>query len=157
MSVLSQKEAVYNAIMTVFNNNNISFNNANQSAMSLMTSYLRNEVNNILVQGLSDGSISFGKTGLSSSKIRAYASGLQSNWLRKDSRLNGGSSASSASSANSSPSVRVSKASKVVDSDTQIKALRSLLKIKTDPNEIAEIEGFINKRVSEITSVSARN
>jgi len=156
---ISQKEAVFSAVVSVLQSNNISLSSSTDSALTIMSrsSNLRQAVNVILVNGLTDGSISFGKTGLSQSEIRSYASALQSNWLRKDSRLNGGVSTSikSASPKKERSVLTAPKVNKAVKNDTQLKALRSLLKIKTDPNEIAEIEGFINKRMSEIAGVSA--
>ena len=43
--------------------------------------------------------------------------------------------------------------SRVGSSDPQIKALRALLSTKTEPNEIAEIQSFIDKRLAEIKPV----
>jgi hypothetical protein len=42
---------------------------------------------------------------------------------------------------------------KKIDSDPQIKALKALLASQTDSVKRAEIEGFISKRVKELTDV----
>jgi hypothetical protein len=147
---VSQKEAVFNAVISVFAHNNVSFVPGSSNALSLMTPSMRSQVNLVLVDGLTDGTISLSKTGMSASEIRAYASSLQSNWLKKDSRLSGGSSSSVAISRPAS--TRSVRSSSKVEKDAQIKSLRSLLKIKTDPSEIAEIESFINKRINELSS-----
>ena len=149
---VSQKEAVFNAIVNVFNNNNVTFVSGSSNALSLMTASMRSEVNQILVDGLTNGTVALSKSGMSSSEIRAYASGLQSNWLRKDSRLNGGTASSVSVSSSRSATVKSTRSLSKIEKDTQIKSLRSLLKIKTDPSEIAEIESFINKRINELSS-----
>jgi hypothetical protein len=66
-------------------------------------------------------------------------SGLQSNWLRKDKRLNGGVKYQAQN-----------PGSRVGSTDPQVKALRALIKTQSDEIKIAEIQSFIDKRLAEI-------
>jgi hypothetical protein len=71
--------------------------------------------------------------------LKSYVSGLQSNWLRKDKRLNGGVQY-----------VAKNPGSRTGSTDAQVKAMRVLLATKVDPADRAEIQSFIDKRLAEI-------
>jgi len=144
MSKQTQKEAVYSAVMNVLAENNITVSEGDNIS-SMMTRELRLQVNQILVEGFSAGNIALDKS-FNASELRAYVSGLQSNWLRKDTRLNGG-----VSYAAKNPGSRKGS------SDPQLKALRALLSTLTDPSEIAEVQGHIDNRTAEISQTNKMN
>jgi hypothetical protein len=88
MSKLSQKDAVHNAVTSVLSSNDIEFN-ATTNVGTLMNRQLRAQVNEALFNGFRAGTIDLDRE-FTDTELRAYVSGLQSNWIRKDKRLNGG-------------------------------------------------------------------
>lgn len=136
MSKLSQKEAVYQAVLSVKGTTEVS------GAVS-MTREERAMVNQILVEGFRSGSIELDRV-YSDTELKAYVSGLQSNWLRKDTRLNGGVAY-----------VPKNPGSRAGSGDAQLKALRALLSVTTDPSDKTEIQGYIDARVAELAKAKA--
>ena len=135
---VSQKEAVHSAVSSVLSEANITVNEG-ENHSTYMNRELRAQVTNILVEGFNGGTIVLEKTFGSEAELRTYCSGLTSNWLRKDGRLNGGIKYEAKN-----------PGSRVGSSDVQLKAMRALLSTKTDPAERAEIQTFIDTRVTEI-------
>jgi hypothetical protein len=85
MSTLSQKDAVYNAVVQVLKSNGI---DDLGDVSRHMTKDLRSKVDDILFNGFKNGAISSDRA-YSDHELKAYVSNLQSNWIRKDTRLNG--------------------------------------------------------------------
>jgi len=102
------------------------------------------QVREILWEGFKAGKIVLGKT-YTDEQLRGYIPGLINNWIRKDKRLNGGVQY-----------VAKNPGSRVGSSDPQVKALRALLTTKTDPTEVAEIEGYLTARLAELKSKSTK-
>lgn len=127
---ITQKEAVFNAIINVM---------GNQDGAYEPTKEQRAQVNAILIEGFNSGTIRYDGEVPTDKKLRDYVSGLQSNWLRKDTRLNGGVAY-----------VAKNPGSRTGSTDPQVKAMRALLAAKTDPTERAEIQSFIDKRLAEL-------
>jgi len=138
MSQQTQKEAVFSAISSVLSEAGVTVNEGDNFA-NYMNRELRAQVTAILVEGFKAGTIVLEKTFNTDAELRTYCSGLTSNLLRKDTRLNGGGKY-----------VAKNPGSRVGSSDTSLKAMRALLNTKTDPAEKAEIQSFIDRRVSEI-------
>jgi hypothetical protein len=134
----SQKEAVHSAVTSVLSENNVSVSDG-ESYSAHLNRELRAQVTNILVEGFNAGTIALDKTFADEAALRTYCSGLTSNWLRKDNRMNGGVKYEAKN-----------PGSRVGSSDAQLKAMRGLLSTKTDPSEKAEIQSFIDARVAEI-------
>ena len=137
MSKMSQKEAVYSAVTSVLSENNISVSEGTDVS-TLMTRELRSQVNQVLFEGFRNGTVELDRE-YSDSDLKAYVSGLQSNWLRKDKRLNGGAKYSAKN-----------PGSRIGSSDPSLKAMRSLLSTLTVESERAEVQAFIDAKVSEI-------
>ena len=135
----SQKEAVYSAVMSVLGEQGVSVTEGSDIS-SLMSRELRSQVSEILVEGFKNGSIELNKT-FSDSELRTYVSGLQSNWLKKDKRLNGGTQY-----------VAKNPGSRAGSSDPQLKALRSLLSALTDETERLEVQSHIDARSAELAA-----
>lgn len=129
MSKMSQKEAVFSAVTNVCGNVDGAYHPTKEQRAS---------VNQILFEGFRASTIECERE-YTDSELKAYVSGLQSNWLRKDKRLNGGTQY-----------VAKNPGSRAGSTDPQIKAMRLLLSTKTDPSERAEIQAFIEKRLGEI-------
>jgi hypothetical protein len=103
-----------------------------------MTRELRSQVNQVLFEGFRSGSVELDRE-FNDSDLKAYVSGLQSNWLRKDKRLNGGAKYSAKN-----------PGSRIGSSDPSLKAMRALLTTLTTESYRAEVQAAIDTRVSEI-------
>jgi hypothetical protein len=130
MSKSTQKEAVFAAVTNVCTQND--------DGSYAPSKEQRAQVNMILFEGFRSETIELDKS-YDDSGLKAYVSGLQSNWLRKDKRLNG-----------NVQYVAKNPGSRTGSTDPQIKAMRLLLSTKSDPAERAEIQSFIDKRVAEV-------
>lgn len=137
MSKQTQKEAVFHAVTHVVGS-------VPDSSPVELTREQRAQVNMILFEGFRSGTIELDRE-YSDTELKAYVSGLQSNWLRKDKRLNGGVAY-----------VPKNPGSRVGGGDAQLKALRTLQKMQTDPAKILEIQSFIDKRLAEIKPASTK-
>lgn len=142
MSQSKQKDAVFSAINSVLSENGIQVNEGDNFA-TYLTRELRAQVTNVLVEGFNKGTISLDKTFEGDAELRTYCSGLISNWLRKDTRLNGGVKY-----------VPQNPGSRAGSSDPQLKAMRTLLATRVDlsDEDRAEIQGEIDKRLAEVKS-----
>lgn len=146
----SQKEAVFNAVTNVFNQNNVRFESG-QNANSLMTDELRGQVFNIVVEGFRSGTIAFedtpaNRTKLNDSKeLTKYVSGLISNWIRKDPRLNG-----------NTKYVAKNPGSRAGSTDQQLKTLRVLRRQATDAGKIGVLDAAIAKRIEEVRAARVK-
>ena len=140
--MMKQKDAVYNAIMTVLTESGVTYEGGDVAPF--MTKERRAQVNAILFQGFRSGSIDLDRE-FNDTELKAYVSGLQSNWIRKDKRLNGGVQY-----------VAKNPGSRTGVGDPQLKALRALLKTQVDPNKIKEIHEYIERRTAEINATKAK-
>jgi len=137
-ATMTQEEAVFQAIKNVMGEVEGAYEPSKEE---------RALVTEILVEGFNAGRIALKDTPANAekladvSKLRSYCSGLQSNWLRKDTRLNGGVKY-----------VAKNPGSRAGSTDPQIKAMRTLLQTRTDlsTDDRAEIQSMIDSRVSEI-------
>lgn len=131
MSTVTQKEAVFAAIINVM---------GEQDGAYTPTKEQRAQVNNILFEGFKSGRIEMDGE-KSDSDLKSYVSGLQSNWLRKDKRLNGGVQYTAKNPGSRSGST-----------DPQLKAMRALLTTLTTDEEKTEVQAYIDARVSELNA-----
>ena len=148
---MNQREAVFNAVTSVFKDNDVQFEEG-MNAGELLTKEMRSDVIGIIVSGINEGTVEFSENAQTKydtdQKKRAYTSGLVSNWLRKDKKLNGGIAYKP-----KNPGSRVGSA------DPKLKALRQLKKQfdGVDAEKAAEIQTHIDNRVSEIQAEKAKN
>ena len=142
---VTQRQAVYSAVVSVFNENGIEFFDG-IDAKAKMNKEHRGQVNGILVVGFITGQIELKDTEANRAKLsdaslmKEYVSGLQSNWLAKDDRLNGG-----VDHQIKNPGSRTG------GSDEQLKALRALHSTLTSASDRAEIQEMIDARVTALT------
>ena len=137
-AIMTQEEAVFQAITNVCEAIEGKYEPTKEE---------RAQVTEILVEGFKAGRIALKDTPSNAekladdAKLRSYVSGLQSNWLRKDPRLNG-----------NVKYVAKNPGSRAGSTDPQIKAMRVLLQTRTDlsTTDRAEIQSLIAKRVTEI-------
>lgn len=131
MSKMNQKEATYNAIchVTGFDGD---------GAFSI-TPEQRKQVNAILFTGFRAGTIEIA-VDFDDKDLKSYVSGLQSNWIRKDKRLNGNVKYEAKN-----------PGSRAGTGDAMLKNLRALHSQVTEPTEKAEIQGYIDARTTELS------
>lgn len=127
--MFNQKEAVYNAVAATATITN--------SKVSL-TKEERLKVVDILVDGFDKGIIE-----LSSKQddIKKYTTGLLNNWLRKDTRLNGGDKYEAKNPGSRSGS-----------SDPVVKNLRLLLKTEITAEQKAKVQQALDARIEATKS-----
>jgi len=146
---MTQKDAVFSAVSQILASNNISFNPSSTNVASLLTRELRSQINARLVADFTSGSVEMSddaKTKLNDvAELRAYISGLVSNWVRKDPRLNGGTVLATTGSSTTNAS------SKTLKTDPQLQALRKLHKAQVEPSKRLEIQAHIDRRVEELS------
>lgn len=130
--MIKQKDAVFNAVCEVRGTTEFS------SAVELSKEE-RSSVQASLIAGFQSGAIAYQGDATDSTKLTAYVSGLVSNWLRKDKRLNG-----NVSYVAKNPGTRTGSG------DEALKAMRTLLSATTDETARAEIQSEIDKRISEL-------
>jgi hypothetical protein len=129
--MMSQKEAVYLAITEMFDI-------TGEGAVELNREQ-KHEVINVLMAGFKAKRISYAGELPDDKQLRNYCSGLLNNWLRKDSRLNGGTKYQP-----KNPGARRGS------TDSQLQALIKLQALQDDPAKIAEIQVYIDKRKAEL-------
>lgn len=140
--MMNQKEAVFNAVCEVLGQD--SFDSAVE---------LSKDSRAIVIKIVSDG-LTLGTVELSDAarakfdddqKMRTYTNGLVSNWLRKDLRLNGGT-----------PYQTKNPGSRAGAGDPLLKNLKALQSTLTDADQIAAVQGEIDKRMAELKKQRAK-
>jgi hypothetical protein len=130
--MMNQKEAVFTAICSVTGH-------TGEGTLEISKEQ-RAQVNMILFEGFRANKIQLDRE-FSDSDLKSYVSGLQSNWIRKDKRLNGGIAYTA-----KNPGSRQGAA------DPALKALRALMSTLTTPEDKVEVQGYIDARVNEIAA-----
>lgn len=130
MATITQGEAVFQAVTQVMGSNDGEKYEPNKDQLK--------QIHDLVV-----GMFMLGVTQHSKSNdevtIRKYVPGLVNNWLRKDKRLNGGSTY-----------VAKNPGSRSGSGDESIKAMKTLLSITADPAAKAEIQKAIEARQAEL-------
>ena len=144
MSKVSQKQAVRNAIFSVLEEKNESFElNGSTSINEVFNSDDKAKARDILFAGFKNAEIEYKESFQTKvdddAELKKYVSGLLNNWMRKDKELNCG---------------EVYKAknpgSRAGSQDEKVKEMRKLLKVTTDPAAQAMIQEAIDARIAEI-------
>jgi hypothetical protein len=146
---MKQKEAVLAAITSVLAEEG-AIGLDGSSVSGLLTKSVRSQITTILVTQFEAGEIDMkpafaAKINGNTPALRAYVSGLISNWVRKDEQLNGG--------VEYTPK---SPGSRKGQGDPALKALRQLFSEATSLEDKDEIQVYINARVAEINSTKVR-
>lgn len=140
--MMSQKEAVYNAVKSLK-----SFDDGESVTLS------KDEKANIVE--IVCAAFDAGEAALSDNarakfdtpeKLRSYTSGMVNNWMRKDTRLNGGSKY-----------ITKNPGSRAGSGDALIKNLKLLKSTLTDETKIKKVDEAIESRKSEIAAEKAKN
>lgn len=144
--MFSQKESVYAAIKAYANENNIRHEDGEVISLDKTG---RKMVVEMVTQAALAGEMSLSDEALAKyntrEKMLKYCDGLVNNWLRKDTRLNGGT-----------PYEPKNPGSRVGSGDEVVKALRALKTLATTTDEHkALIDAELNKRLEEIRAAKA--
>ena len=147
---VTQRAAVFSAIVAAFTKYSIDFVEG-MDVTPVLTKDMRSEVHALVFGGFREGTVEFEDTPAnaeklaSDAKLNSYVSGLISNWIRKDKRLNGNISY-----------VPKNPGSRAGQDDDQLRTLRKLkVQFAGQPQERL-IDGEITKRVSELQSMKAQ-
>lgn len=132
MTKTTQKEAVYQAVCNV--------TGFTGEGAVVISKEQRAQVNAILFEGFRSGGIELDRE-YTDSDLKSYVSGLQSNWLRKDKRLNGGMKYEAKN-----------PGSRAGSTDPQLKAMKALLSTVESESDRAEIQAHIDARTAEINA-----
>jgi hypothetical protein len=140
---MNQKEAVYSAITGVLTEAGHPITEG-YDVGPIMTKEFRAQVNQILFEGFRSNTIELAKE-FSDTELKAYVSGLQSNWIRKDKRLNG-----------NTQYVAKNPGSRVGSGDPQLKNMKALLStLEVGSDDYTEVKMHIDARILEIASTKA--
>jgi hypothetical protein len=148
---MTQREAVYQAIHTVFADNGVEFEDG-QNASEVLTKEMRDSVHTTVFNGFKEGTVELEATPAnqeklaSEAKLNSYVSGLISNWIRKDKRFNGNVSY-----------VPKNPGSRAGQGDSTLKTLRALKKQYAGTPQEVLIDKEINARVMVIASEKAKS
>lgn len=132
MVKMNQKEAVFAAICNVTGHTG--------DGKVEISKEQRAQVNAILFESFKAGKIELDRE-YTDSDLKGYVSGLQSNWIRKDKRLNGGEKYQAKN-----------PGSRAGSGDPMLKSLRALLTTVSTDADKAEIQGYIDARMTEIAA-----
>ena len=136
----NQKEAVYSAVVSIIN---VDGNTA------VVTTEERAQIIDIVAAGFEANEISMSEAACNKylgnpTELRKYSSSLVNNWLRKDTRLNGGAKY-----------VTKSPGSRAGSQDELIKNLKALRVTLHDDDKIAQVTEAIAERQAELKARSA--
>lgn len=157
VGVMSQKDAVYKAICEVKGTEQ--FDTEVQ-----LSDEERERVKDRVTEMFESGEVGFAREDdvRDRDEIHKYATGLVSNWLRKDERLNGhtryepqthrGEQNTKTSTNQGEQNTRTSSN----EGDATLRALRALLSAQTDPNAKRDIQAEIDKRLKELRPISQK-
>jgi hypothetical protein len=143
--MMSQKDAVYQAITNAFKEADIDFESGTDVAYDLMDKNIRLEVMNTLIGQFRTGAIKLEKN-FGDDKLKNYVGTLINNWMKKDTRLNGDATFSI-----KNPGSRVGQ------TDPLIKELRKMLKATKGTQAEAEVKIQIRKRQEALRDDMIKN
>jgi hypothetical protein len=139
--MINQKEAVFNAVTSIatVDNNTVALSKAQ-----------RDQVISIVSAGFEAGEISLAEKAAAKylgnpKELKSYTSGLVNNWLRKDTRLNGGGKY-----------ITKKPGSRAGSGDATVKNLKALLTTLSDDDQRDQVEQAIEKRQNEIKVEKAK-
>ena len=131
---MKQREAVYQAVMSV----------CDFEGKCEPTKEERAQIINIVTQGIMSGDVDFSEAAhakySTEPEVKKYTSGLVSNWLRKDKRLNGGVQY-----------VPANPGSRTGSQDPEIKNLKLLIKSgRLNEEQTEKVQARIDEKVAEL-------
>ena len=147
--MVNQKTAVYVAITTVLANAGIEFTDG-MNVAPFMSKELRAIVNAMLFQGFREGEIELDRE-YSDSDLKAYVSGLQSNWIRKDKRFNGNTTYVA-----KNPGSRAGSGDQSIANAKRLLAQLQLEGSGSTPEDRDMVETFIREKTLELAAAKTK-
>jgi hypothetical protein len=142
---MKQRDAVYQGIRNIMTENGETFEDGgNVQPFFAKGSEFRATLSLALITGFQDGTIECTQS-YEPGELKVYVSGLISNWLRKDARLNG-----------NVKYVASNPGSRAGSGDSMLKELRKLRTVVQDETMLAEIDTHIATRVAEVAASKAK-
>jgi hypothetical protein len=142
---LSQKEAVFAAIASVFSQSGKTVGDEKVE----LSKDERASVIQIVTAGIAAGTVAFSDEAAgkydSEDKIKGYVGGMVGNWLTKDKRLNGGNKYQA-----KNPGARAGQGDEVM---RNLRALRSQL---TDTDHLSAVDEKIAERTAELSAAKVK-
>ena len=140
--MLTQKEAVYNAITSV-----IDFEDGDKVEL---TKEQKANVVSLVVAGFQANEVALSDNAREkfsdSKKLTTYTGGMVNNWMRKDTRINGGDKY-----------ITKNPGSRAGSGDATMKNLKLLKSTLTDEDKIAQVETAIEARKTELAAEKAKS
>lgn len=129
---MTQGEAVFQAVRAVFPEGKV-------PPTTEWNSEQKEKVHTAILQMFQAGLVSKNSGGSDEATLMKYIPGLTNNWVRKDTRLNGGTQY-----------VPKNPGSRTGSGDEKLKNLKALLSLVTDPEAKQAVQEEINKRQAEL-------
>jgi hypothetical protein len=132
---MNQKEAVYTAVTNIMGECDGKYEPTHEQ---------RAVISAVLIEGFNEGKIELGRE-FDEKGLKSYVSGLLSNWLRKDKRLNGGVQYEAKN-----------PGSRAGTGDSQLTAMKALYNQLTDPSDKEEVMQHITARQAELAKAKIK-
>lgn len=141
---MNQRQATVNTILSVLNDNGIDYElNGPTAIKDILTDSMKSQVREILFTSFRNGDVEYKSSFQSKvdddSELKKYISGLVNNWIRKAKEFNSGNTYKAKN-----------PGSRAGSTDSEVKEMRKLLSVTTDPESRAMIESAISKRIAEL-------
>jgi hypothetical protein len=137
----SQRQSVFNAVINVMGEIDGAYTPEKSERESII---------DIVTESILEGETTFSEEAHvkydSPTKVKSYVNGLVSNWLRKDTRLNGGSKY-----------VPKNPGSRTGMQDSTVKALRQLLKTGLSEDQSSRVQEELEARLAVIRAEKAKD
>ena len=142
--MMNQRQATVSAIVSVLAERGYHYEfNGETHVSEVLTRADIEKVKEILVSGFNTGKIEMSNEGrskyINKPELRNYISGLVNNWIRKAPEFNGGNKYEAKN-----------PGSRAGSGDDQLKEMKKLLSVTTDPRAKTLIEQAINSRIAEL-------
>jgi hypothetical protein len=134
---MTQGEAVFQAVLAVFGNEG-KLDGAVPETKT-WSEETKQKVHAIVFAAFKSGAVAKNSGGNDDASLLKYVPGLVNNWVRKDSRLNGGVKY-----------IPKNPGSRTGTQDESIRAMKTLLSLTTDPEAKLAIQAEIDKRVAAL-------
>lgn len=141
--MVNQKAAVYNAVSSITN-----FEDGDKVTL---TTEGRAQIISIVAAGFEANEVSMSEVACQKylgnpQELKKYTSGLVNNWLRKDTRMNGGDKYTTKN-----------PGSRAGNGDSMVKNLKALKSTLTDQDKIDQVEQAIQQRQAELKAEKAKD
>lgn len=141
---MNQRQATVNTILSVLNDNGVDYElNGPISVKEVLTDSMKTQVRELLFAAFRAGQVEYKASFQSKvdddSELKKYISGLVNNWIRKAKEFNSGNTYKAKN-----------PGSRAGSQDPEVKEMRKLLSVTTDPEARTLIQEAINSKIAEL-------